>query len=155
MRTSGVKRRRFLRLLTCGALATAVAGWLRPVFAAAWPKNAFDSTKTPATLTALFGTTKAVESKEIEIKAPLQAENGAVVPVKVETSLAAQRIAIVADKNPSPLTTSIDLMPGAKGYYRASIKMAQTSDVYAYVLADGKLYMARQQIKVTRGGCGG
>jgi len=35
------------------------------------------------------------------------------------------------------------------------VKMGQTSDVYAVVKADGKFYMAKKEVKVTLGGCGG
>ena len=35
------------------------------------------------------------------------------------------------------------------------VKMAQTSNVYALVKADGKYYVASKEIKVTLGGCGG
>ena len=45
--------------------------------------------------------------------------------------------------------------PGAEGYFSARMKMAQTSDVYAVVKSGGKLYMAKQNIKVTVGGCWG
>ncbi|NCV32787.1 MAG: thiosulfate oxidation carrier protein SoxY, partial [Betaproteobacteria bacterium] len=35
------------------------------------------------------------------------------------------------------------------------VKMGQSSDVFAIVRADGKYYMAKKEIKVTLGGCGG
>ncbi|MHB1142749.1 MAG: thiosulfate oxidation carrier protein SoxY, partial [Sulfuricaulis sp.] len=41
------------------------------------------------------------------------------------------------------------------GYFSARMKMGQTSDVVAVVKAGGKLYTARQNVKVTVGGCGG
>ena len=154
-----MKRRTFLKgSMATSALAVAAgAGLLKPtrVLAAAWPEAAFAADKMDAAVKALFGSSDATESGDIKIKAPLQAENGAVVPLKVETSLPAEMIAIVAEKNPSPLTTAVDLSGGAKGFYSARIKMGQTSDVYAFVKAGGKLYHAKQQIKVTVGGCGG
>jgi sulfur-oxidizing protein SoxY len=33
--------------------------------------------------------------------------------------------------------------------------MAETSNVYALVKANGKYYVAKKEIKVTLGGCGG
>jgi sulfur-oxidizing protein SoxY len=33
--------------------------------------------------------------------------------------------------------------------------MAQTSNIYALVKADGKFYLATKEVKVTLGGCGG
>ena len=154
-----MKRRTFIKgSVASGALVVAAgAGLLKPgqVLAGDWPNAAFDAKKMDEAVKSLFGTSDAAESGDIKIKAPLQAENGAVVPLKVETSLPAEWIAIVAEKNPSPLTTAVDLTGGAAGYYSARIKMGQTSDVYAYVKAGGKVYMAKQQIKVTVGGCGG
>ncbi|MHB1142279.1 MAG: thiosulfate oxidation carrier protein SoxY [Sulfuricaulis sp.] len=44
---------------------------------------------------------------------------------------------------------------GADGYFSARMKMGQTSDVVAVVKAGGKLYTAKQNVKVTVGGCGG
>jgi sulfur-oxidizing protein SoxY len=35
------------------------------------------------------------------------------------------------------------------------IKMGQTGNVIAVVKANGKLYSARKEVKVTIGGCGG
>lgn len=153
-----MKRRTFLKgSMTASALVVATgAGLLKPtqVLAAAWPEAAFKAKKVDEVTQALFGGTGAEDSKDIKIKAPLQAENGAVVPIKVSTSMPAEMIAIVAEKNPSPLTTSVDLS-GAGGFYSARIKMGATSNVYAYVKSGGKVYRAGQQIKVTVGGCGG
>jgi sulfur-oxidizing protein SoxY len=35
------------------------------------------------------------------------------------------------------------------------VKMAQTSNVFALVRADGKYFYAAKEIKITLGGCGG
>ena len=55
---------------------------------------------------------------------------------------------------PSPLAASIDIT-GAAGYFRTKMKMGQTSPVHVVVKSGGKLYSAKQEIKVTTGGCGG
>jgi sulfur-oxidizing protein SoxY len=155
-----MKRRIFLKgSLAAGTLAVAAgAGMLTPksVLAAAWPKAAFESKTEVEALQAFFGTSDVEQSDKISIKAPLQAENGAVVPVKVMTSLAGvEGIAICAIKNPRPYTTSLRVTDGGGGLYSTRIKMGQTSPVHCYVKAGGKLYMASQEIKVTVGGCGG
>ena len=107
-------------------------------------------------LQASFGTSDVEQSDQVSIKAPLQAENGAVVPIKVMTSLTGvEGIAICAIKNPRPYTTSLRVSAGGGGLYSTRIKMGQTSPVHCYVKAGGKLYMASQEIKVTVGGCGG
>ena len=58
-------------------------------------------------------------------------------------------------KDPSTLTAVFDLPPGTEPTISTRVKMAQTSNVYALVKADGKYYVAAKEIKVTLGGCGG
>jgi len=95
-------------------------------------------------------------SADIKIKAPLQAENGAVVPIKVETSLAdVKSIAIMVAKNPTPLATKVDFTGDSVGFYSTRVKMGKTSDIIAYVNSGGKILKASAMVKVTVGGCGG
>ena len=141
------------------AVCAAGFGLLKSVvtFALDWPKAIFSMENEADAVKALFGDTPTEESADVVIKAPLQAENGAVVPIKVTTTLAdAESIAIMVEKNPIPFITAVNLQPGSSGgLYSARIKMGQTSNVSAYVKAGGKIYMASQEIKVTVGGCGG
>jgi sulfur-oxidizing protein SoxY len=151
-------RRTFLQLTArLGALA---AAWSTGLFAggsaraATWNKAGFES-KSLADAMKSLGATGAAESKEIVITAPDIAENGAVVPVAVTSRLPkTQQISIVAEKNPFPLAATFDLAGGGEGYVSARIKMGQTSDVWAVVKADGKVYVARKEVKITVGGCG-
>ncbi|OYY80596.1 MAG: thiosulfate oxidation carrier protein SoxY [Hydrogenophilales bacterium 16-62-9] len=90
------------------------------------------------------------------MKAPDIAENGAVVPVEVTSSIAGTTaIAIVAEKNVTPLVADFDLMNGAQGFISTRIKMGQTSLIRAVVTAGGKTYTSAKEVKVTIGGCGG
>jgi sulfur-oxidizing protein SoxY len=155
-----LNRRTFLKGTVAGGVLTvaAAAGLLKPtrVLAAAWPKNAFDAKSMNEALTGLFGSTATAASTAITIKAPLQAENGAVVPITVTTTLPdAESIAILVEKNATPLICSVSLMNGAEGFFSARMKMGKTSDVQVVVKSGGKLHTASQQIKVTVGGCGG
>ncbi len=59
------------------------------------------------------------------------------------------------EKNPFALTGAYDILAGAEAEVNMRVKMGQSSDVYALVRADGKFYMAKKEIKVTLGGCGG
>ncbi len=155
-----LKRRTLLKGTLAGttlALAGA-AGLLKPLraVAAEWPTGAFDAKSVDAALKDLYGADKATQSKDITIKAPIQAENGAVVPVTVSTTLPnVESIGILVEKNATPLAAKVSLSNGAAGYFAARLKMGQTSNVHAYVKSGGKLYMATQNIKVTVGGCGG
>ena len=152
-------RRTFLQAtLGAGTLALAAsAGLLAPtrVYAAAWPKGAFEAKSINDVLKDLYGSTSAAASKDITIKAPTQAENGSVVPIAVSTKLPnVEAIGILVEKNAQPLVANVQLT-GAEGYFSARMKMGKTSDVKVYVKSGGKLHMASQQIKVTVGGCGG
>ena len=106
-------------------------------------------------LNGLYGASQVTASGAIKIKAPIQAENGAVVPIAVSANLPnVQGIAVFVEKNLQPLVASVALN-GAEGYFSARMKMGQTSDVHVVCKAGGKLYSAKQTIKVTVGGCGG
>jgi sulfur-oxidizing protein SoxY len=43
----------------------------------------------------------------------------------------------------------------AQPFVTTRVKMAQSSNVYGLVKADGKWYVASKEVKVTLGGCGG
>ena len=47
------------------------------------------------------------------------------------------------------------MSPSTLPELQTRVKMAETSNVYAVVKADGKFYYAVKEIKVTLGGCGG
>ena len=106
---------------------------------------------------AAAGDAAVVDSDQVVIKAPLQAENGAVVPIKVTTTLAnVESIAIIVEKNPIPFVASLDVLSGASGaLFSTRVKMGQTSPVTCLVKAGGKVHRASQVVKVTVGGCGG
>jgi len=132
------------------------AGIVRPGEALAQAsQSAFEVKTLPEALKALGAQNPAV-SDAIQIKAPEIAENGAVVPIAVESRLpGTQSIALLVEKNPQPLTASFDIPPGTEPNISTRVKMGESSDVYALVKADGKFYVAKKEIKITLGGCGG
>lgn len=134
----------------------AAAGLLKSGSAlAAWNSSAFDAKNVADALKGL-GLAAPANSKDISIKAPDIAENGAVVPVEVTSNIAATTgIAIFAEKNATPLITDFKLSNGASGFISTRIKMGQTAMVRAVVTAGGKTYTAAKEVKVTIGGCGG
>jgi len=154
-----MQRRTFLKgSLASGTVAVAVsAGLLTPgAVMAAWPKTAFEAEDMQKAMSDLFGSAQTTPSADISIKAPDIAENGAVVPVSVETGIGGvEEIAIIAEKNGTPLAANFKLADNAKGYVSTRIKMAKTSNVIAVVKTGGKAYSARKEVKVTIGGCGG
>jgi len=153
-----MQRRTFMKgTLAVSSVAVAVsAGLLSPsAVLAAWPKSAFGAKSVTDALSGL-GVSTTAPSGDIQIKAPDIAENGAVVPVTVKTSIAgATSVSILVEKNGSPLTANFNLKGSAQGFVATRIKMQKTSAVIAVVKAGGKAYSARKEVKVTIGGCGG
>jgi sulfur-oxidizing protein SoxY len=141
-----------------GVLAVLVAaGILKPgaVLAQSWNESAF-SMKTVAEAMRALGAQSPVTSDAILIKAPAIAENGAVVPVTIESKLpGTESITLLVEKNPQPLAASFSIPAGTDANVTTRVKMGQTSDVYALVKANGKFFVAKQEIKITLGGCGG
>lgn len=156
----GMHRRTLLKGAgATGAIAAAVAaGVLKParVLAAETSRAAFEAKDVAGALKAV-GATGMAENKDIVIRAPDIAENGAVVPVDVVSNIPNTiSLAVLVDKNPSPLTSAFDFANGALPEMALRVKMGQTSLVEAVAkTADGKFYVARKEVKVTVGGCGG
>ena len=153
-----MKRRTLLKgTLAAGTVGMAVAAGLvtpRAVLAA-WPKQAFEAESLGDAMKGIAGSDQAVDG-DIQIKAPDIAENGAVVPVTVSTAISGvESISILAAENGNPLTSSYQLSASAEPFVSTRIKMGKTSDVVAGVKAEGKLYRASKEVKVTIGGCGG
>jgi sulfur-oxidizing protein SoxY len=137
----------------------AAAGWLQPgmaLAADAWNTAAFDTKSMDETMKALGGGTP-LPSKDITFfQTPDIAENGAVVPIGVTSTIPrTESIAILIEKNPNMLAAVFDIPAGTDATLSTRVKMGQSSNVYALVKADGKYYVASKEIKVTLGGCGG
>jgi sulfur-oxidizing protein SoxY len=138
-----------LTVVLAYGLLTPLRGW-----ADAWNQSGFNS-KTLADALKSIGATTSFESRDILVKAPEIAENGAIVPVEVVSRIPNTRfIAILAEKNPFPLIATFDLREGAEGFVSTRVKLGQTSLVRVIVKADDKVYSATREVKVTIGGCG-
>jgi sulfur-oxidizing protein SoxY len=136
----------------------AAAGWLEPGDASAqtWNKGAFEAKTMDETMKAFGGGAPAQSTGIAFVSTPDIAENGAVVPIGITSSIPkTESIAILIEKNPNMLAASFDIPPGTEPAIGARVKMGQSSNVYALVKADGKYYVASKEIKVTLGGCGG
>ncbi len=152
------------RLILKGAAVLALIGMagirfdLTPAFAAAndkYPEDAFKQKNSDDAIKALYGKT-AEASDKIKLDAPEIAENGAVVPVAVSSTLPdVTSISILAAENPNALVAAYRIPAGTIPNVANRIKMAKTSNVIAVVEAGGKLYSATKEVKVTVGGCGG
>ena len=123
---------------------------------AAWPEAAFGAKGVDDAMNALFKSVNHSPSGDIKIKAPDIAENGAVVPITVSTSLPkVESISVLVEKNPSPLAADFKLAANAEGFVSTRVKMGKTSDLIAVVKSGGNLFSATKTVKVTIGGCGG
>jgi sulfur-oxidizing protein SoxY len=147
------------RLMLKGAGAVALFGFsLGPALAAAndkYPEDAFKQKSDADAIKSLYG--KAAEvSDKVKLDAPEIAENGAVVPISVSSTLAdVTSISILVSENPNALAASYKIPAGTLPSVANRLKMAKTTNVIAIVEAGGKLYSASKEVKVTVGGCGG
>ncbi len=151
-----LKRRRLVggAIAFCGLLA--LSGRLAADLKSRRPNEAFGADNFDKALAELEVSGTTTVSDKIQIKVPDIAENGAVVPVSVSTSLdRVTRLSVLVENNPLPLTSSYEFYEGAVPYVSTRIKMLKTSHVVVLVEADGKLYSASKEVKVTIGGCGG
>ena len=152
------------RVILQGVASVALVGLgrsrsaLAPAFAAAndkYPEEAFKQKSDDDAIKLLYGKT-AETSDKIKLDAPEIAENGAVVPISVTTTLAdVTSIAFLVAENPNALVASYKIPAGTMPSVANRIKMARTSNVIVVVEAGGKLYSTTKEVKVTVGGCGG
>ncbi len=100
---------------------------------------------------------------KVKLDLPEIAENGNTVPmtVTVESPMTEQShvtdVLILASENPRSGVATFHFSP-ASGIAEANtrIRLAATQDVIAVAkMNDGSFFMARKQVKVTIGGCGG
>lgn len=142
-----LNRRQFL--LAAGALA------------ATMPRAAL-SAEIDALVMKLSGGVAPKEGK-VTLRLPQIAENGNTVPftVAVDSPMTAddyvRTIHILAEANPIPTVASFHLTPRTgKAEVSMRMRLARTQDIRALaVMSDGSVHMARQEVKVTIGGCGG
>lgn len=152
------------RLILQGAASVALLGLgnlpfgTAPARAAAndkYPEEAFKQKNEADAIKALYGKT-AEPSDKVKLDAPEIAENGGVVPVSVTTSLdKVSSISFFVAENPNALAASYKIPDGTIPAVANRLKMAKTTKLTAIVEADGKLYSATKEVKVTVGGCGG
>jgi sulfur-oxidizing protein SoxY len=160
--TTGFPATRRLVLQGAGLAALAGAGdilfGLAPALAAAddkYPEDAFKQKGEADAIKSLYGKT-AEASDKVKLDAPEIAENGAVVPISVTTTLEnVTSISFLVSENPNALAASYKIPAGTMPSVANRLKMAKTSNVIVIVEAGGKLYSATKEVKVTVGGCGG
>ncbi len=152
---ASVSRRDILKFAGAGA-CTALASSLLPGLALADAKMAAESIqkiaggKTPGT-------------GKVTLELPQIAENGNTVPVGVDVESPmtdadyVKAIHILADGNPSPEVAVFKFSPASgKANAATRMRLAKTQNVIAVAeMGDGSFFMAKAEVKVTIGGCGG
>ena len=120
-----------------------------------YPEDAFKQKNEADAIKSLYG--RAAEtSDKVKLDAPEIAENGAVVPISVTTTLAnVTSISFFASENPNALAASYIIPEGTLPAVANRLKLAKTCHVIAIVESGGKHYSATKEVKVTVGGCGG
>lgn len=141
--------------ITAGALA-AFASLLGSRLAFA------DEKMVMAEIKKLYGDKPMAEGK-IRLDIPEIAENGLVVPVNVEVESPmteadyVKAVHIYADGNPQPGIVSYSFTPACgKASAATRMRLAQTQNIVCVAeMSNGSLHMAKANVKVTIGGCGG
>ena len=151
------------RVILQGVASVALVGLGKIAFGAApafaandkYPEEAFKQKSVDDAVKLLYGKS-AEKSDKIKLDAPEIAENGAVVPISVTSTLAdVTAIAFLVAENPNALVAAYKIPAGTMPSVANRIKMARTSNVIVVVEAGGKLYSTSKEVKVTVGGCGG
>jgi sulfur-oxidizing protein SoxY len=139
------------------ALASLLAATgLFPQYVHAFNATAFEAKNLNDALKAL-GAGAPQASSAVTLTAPDIAENGAVVPMGVATTLAGvKQLLLLVEKNPNALVAVFNVNDAVEANMTTRAKMGQSSDVYAVAItADGKAFFTKKEVKVTLGGCGG
>ena len=150
-------RRRFLKnafSVLCVGLVAKFGLVFPRVAQATWPEQAFHAKKLSEVLLNLFQQTETTKTKRIHLKIPGIAQDGAVVPMTITSTLKQiDRIVIFVAQNPIPLIADFELSPSMEVFVRTRIRMADTGHVTVIARANGKLYSTQKQVTVTVGGC--
>ena len=95
------------------------------------------------------------DSESVRLQVPQIAENGAIVPITVESQLPnTSRILVFAEQNPGPLIAEFMFEPGADAWMSLRIKLNESGRVLAISESEGKFHGAQADVRVMTGGCG-
>ncbi|MCP5372891.1 MAG: thiosulfate oxidation carrier protein SoxY [Hyphomicrobiales bacterium] len=146
-----------------GVLKTAGLGFLAAAGGSMLATSASATPETAAKALAKMTGGAAMTEGKVKLELPQIAENGRTVPLKVTVDSPmtddnyVKHIHIVAEGNPTPEMISFNLTPGAgKAELSTRVRLGKTQNIVAAaVMSDGSVFTAKEQVKVTIGGCGG
>lgn len=157
-----MERRSFLKgfgaVTACAALIPSIASAADEAKKVTGPNEM----STESAIAAITGGKPVTPSSKVSLSAPEIAENGAVVPVKVnvESPMSAndhfKAIHVLATKNNNTRCANVYLTPAnGEASFATRIKLGATQDVLAIAeMSNGTFLSAKQNVKVTIGGCG-
>jgi sulfur-oxidizing protein SoxY len=157
-----MKRRNFIKsMMAVSAVAVTPVALMAKDEAKVKKKGPNDLTVEDA-IKAITGGKDVKKGDIIKLTVPEIAENGAVVPVKVEVdhpmeeSNYVKAIHVLNTKNGNARCVDVMLTPAnGKGYFATRVKLSSTQEVVALVeLSDGTFLKTGKSVKVTIGGCG-
>jgi sulfur-oxidizing protein SoxY len=150
-----VTRRNVLAVVGASAIAaTGVMLPFRPVTAG--------TKEADAAVKKVIGSRK-TKSGRITLELPQIAENGNTVPISLAVdspmtkSDYVKAVHIFAEANPNPEVASFHFTPrSGKAYVSTRMRMLKTQNIIAVAeMSNGDVFMAKNEVKVTIGGCGG
>ncbi|HIQ46720.1 MAG TPA: thiosulfate oxidation carrier protein SoxY [Sulfurovum sp.] len=155
-----MERRNFIKSM-CAVTAVAAVVTPSALLAKGAPKGG-NVLSYDAAVAAITGGKAVTDSSKVKLTVPEIAENGAVVPVKVNVESPmtdanyVKAIHVLGTKNGNARCADVMLTPlNGKGYFATRIKLGGTQDVVALVeMSDGSFLRAAKPVKVTIGGCG-
>ena len=127
-----------------------------------YPEDAFKQKDGKEAIRLLYGRT-AEPSDKIRLDAPEIAENGNTVPftIAVESPMTeadyVRAMHLISTGNPQPGVATFKFTPDSgKASVSSRMRLGQTQDVIVLAeMSDGRFLMAKRNVKVTIGGCGG
>jgi len=158
-----MKRRNFIKsMMAVSAVAATPMALMAKEDAPKAKKKGPNDMSFDAAVAAITGGKELKDSDKVKLTVPEIAENGAVVPVKVEIDHPMEEnnyvkaIHVLSTKNGNVRCVDVMLTPAnAKGYFATRIKLSSTQEVVGLAeLSDGTFIKAGKSVKVTIGGCG-
>ncbi|SFV58051.1 Sulfur oxidation protein SoxY [hydrothermal vent metagenome] len=158
-----MKRREFIQsIVASSALAMTISPSISLAEESKPKKKGPNDMDYQTALDTITGKKEVKDSDKIKLTVPEIAENGAVVPVKVEVDYPMEEknyvkaIHILNTKNGNARCADVNLTPlNGRGYFSTRIKLGGTQEVVALVeLSDGSFIKTAKSVKVTIGGCG-
>lgn len=94
------------------------------------------------------------KSDALSLTLPQIAEDGAYVPVTLESSLPGiDALFIFAENNPNPLIARFSLSPSLEAFISLQIKLNESGEVLALARSNGQFYSSSRHVRVVIGGC--